>query len=392
MLGKILQSYLRFWATRYLHRAKPKIIAITGSVGKTSTKEAIFEVLKIKFGDQVRKSAGNLNTETGVPMAILGYASSVTKFYQWLPIILTAPFKSMAEPKVDYLILELAADKPGDIKYLTSFIKPSIAVLTAIGPSHLQAFGEIDKIIEEKTALLWALPHEGWAVFNLDDENVRKASYGGRYQKMTYAINQKADLVAENITSDMINYQPETKFKIKGKKDLTVLSPTLGGEANVYASLAAAAVGDILGLSPSEIKLGLEKIQPEKHRMNVLKGKNKTIIIDDCYNANPLSTRAALNALKDLKSGRKIIVLGDMKELGKISADAHKIIGQYAQPIAKNFVAVGPLAKNYEAPHYFKNTEQAISYLLPEIREGDIILVKASRSMGFEKIVEALRE
>lgn len=391
MLGKILQSYLRFWAKKYLNRVRPKIIAITGSVGKTSTKEAIFEVLKIRFSHKVRKSEGNLNTETGVPMAILGYQNSVTKFYQWLPIIFTAPIKSFFQPKTDYLVLEMAADKPGDIKYLTSFVKPFIAVLTAIGPAHLKAFGELDKIIEEKTALLWALPRDGWAVLNLDDENVRKVSYGGRYQKMTYAIEQSADIIAKNIETKIEKDHPRTKFHIKGKIDIAVSSPTLGGEANVYAALAAAAAGKILEIPPAQIKKGLEQIQNEKHRMNVLLGKNNTIIIDDCYNANPLSMRAALNVLKDLKGKRKIAVLGDMKELGKISAEAHRIIGQLARQVTKNIVAIGPLAKNFHAPHYFKTNEAAIAYLLKEIRVNDIILIKASRSMEFEKIVEKLK-
>lgn len=391
MLGKILQSYLRFWATRYLNRVRPKIIAITGSVGKTSTKEAIFEVLKYRFNGKVRKSEGNLNTETGVPMAILGYQNSVTKFYQWLPMILTAPVKSLTQPKTDYLVLEMAADKPGDIKYLTSFVKPFIAVLTAIGPAHLKAFGEMEKIIEEKTALLWALPRDGWAVLNLDDENVRKASYGGRWQKFTYGIEQKANVIATNIETKIEKGKPRTKFQIKGEIDIAVSSPTLGNEANVYAALAAAAVGKILEIPLSQIKKGLEQIKNEKHRMNVLAGKNNTIIIDDCYNANPLSMRAALNVLKDLKGGRKIAVLGDMKELGKISAESHRIIGKIARKITKNIIAVGPLARSYNAPHYFKTNEVASDYLLKEIRVNDIILIKASRSMEFEKIVERLK-
>lgn len=392
MFSKILQSYLRFWAKRYLSRSKPKIVAITGSVGKTSTKEAIFEVLKIRFSRKVRKSEGNLNTETGVPMAILGYKNSVTKFHQWLPIIFTAPIKSTTLPKTDYLVLEMAADKPGDIKYLTSFVKPSIAVLTAIGPAHLKAFGEMEKIIEEKTALLWALPQDGWAVLNLDDENVRKASYGGRFQKMTYAIEQKSDIMAQSIETKIERNEPQTKFQIKGKINLKVSSSTLGGEANVYAALAAAAVGQILEVPLVQIKKGLEQIRPEAHRMNVLAGKNSSTIIDDCYNANPLSMRAALNVLENLKGKRKLAILGDMKELGKISAEAHRLVGKIARRITKNIVAVGPLAKNYHAGQYFKTRGAAIDYLLKETRSGDIILIKASRAMAFEKIIEALKE
>ena len=149
-MSKTLQSYLRFWAKIYLKRAQPKIIAVTGSVGKTSTKEAIFAVLKIKFGPNIGKSAGNLNNETGVPLAILGYQKSPANPWQWLAILLSSPWKSFFKKKYQLLILELAADKPGDIEYLTSFIKADIACLTSIGPAHLSAFGSLDKIFQEK--------------------------------------------------------------------------------------------------------------------------------------------------------------------------------------------------------------------------------------------------
>lgn len=392
MMRKLLQSYLRFWASCYLKRVKPQIIAITGSVGKTSAKEAIFEVLKYRFSHKVRKSAGNLNTETGVPMAILAYQNNITKTRQWLPIILTAPIKSFILAPVDYLVLELAADKPGDIRYLTTFVKPDIAVLTAIGPTHLQAFKEMDKIIEEKSALLWALSPSGWAVMNIDDERVRKVSYGGRYNKMTYAISQKADLMAYGVQTEIKNFEPQSQFKIKGKIDLTIESKTLGLEANIYAQLAAVAVAKILEVPETQIKKGLENIKPEKHRMCVLAGKNESIIIDDCYNANPLSMRAALNVLADLKGKRKIAVLGDMKELGKISAEAHRVVGKLARKVTKNIITIGPLAKNYHGSKYFKNIEDAIGWLLKELRQGDILLIKASRAMQFEEIVEAVRE
>jgi len=391
MLKKILQSYLKFWATRYLARVNPKIIAVTGSVGKTSAKEAIYTVLKYRFSHKVRKSSGNLNTETGVPMAILGYTNSVKKALQWLPIIFTAPARSLTLAPVDYLVLELAADKPGDIKYLTTFIKPNIAVLTAIGPTHLQAFKEMDAIIEEKSALLWALDSSGWAVMNIDNELVRKVSYGGRYHKMGYAIGQKTDLVARDIQTKIENNQPKTRFKITGKVDLSIESQTLGLEANIYAMLAAVGVGKILEVPEAQIKKGLENLQPEKHRMNVLAGKNGSIIIDDCYNANPLSMAAALKVLASLGGRRKIAVLGDMKELGKISSESHRQIGKTAHKLVKHVVAIGPLGRNYHGQKYFKSNAPAIEYLLKEVRSGDILLIKASRSMGFEQIVEALK-
>lgn len=392
MLAKILQKYLKFWAKKYLERVKPKIIAITGSVGKTSTKEAVFSVVCEVYGENVNKSYGNLNSEAGVPLAILGFKSSPTKIYEWIPIIFQVPFASIGQKSFKILILEFAADKPGDIKYLTSIARPDIAVVTAIGPSHLAAFGQMNKIVEEKISLLWALPKDGWAVLNVDDENVRKASYGGRWQKMTYAIDQAADIVASNISTNLKDGKVSTTFDLKGRVESSINQENLGGKAAVYASLAAAAVGKILEISPEKIALGLSKIKNEKHRMLVLPGMNGSIIIDDSYNANPLSMRNALAVLKNLKAKRKIAVIGDMREIGEISTQAHVEIGQEAAKVADLVVGVGLEAKKFNGQKYFKDTDKAIDFLLKEVKNGDLVLVKASRGIGLDKIVDAITE
>ena len=392
MFKNLLQSYLKFWAKKYLTRTKPKIVAVTGSVGKTSAKEAIFSVLKEKYGQNVAKSSGNLNSETGVPLAILNYQTSPKNMIDWLIVVFSVPFKSLSNQSFEIMVLEFAADKPGDIKYLTSIVKPDIAVITAIGPSHLAAFGDMTKIIEEKISLLWALPQNGWAVLNIDDENIRKASYGGRWQKITYAINQSADIIASKITTSFKENKVSTNFDLSGKIQANISQENLGGQAVVYASLAAAAVGQILEMSPEKIASGLSKIKNEKHRMQVLPGINKSIIIDDSYNANPLSMRNALNVLQSLKAKRKIAVLGDMREIGKITTQAHVEIGQSAAKIADLVIGVGDVAKKFNGQKYFKNRQKAIDFLLKEVKEGDMILIKASRGIGLDKIVDALKE
>jgi UDP-N-acetylmuramoyl-tripeptide--D-alanyl-D-alanine ligase len=397
LFAKLLQCYLRFWAKWYLNRAKPQIIAVTGSVGKTSTKNAIFEVLRVKYGAAVRKAEGNLNNETGVPLAILGMRQSPNSRLGWLPVLLAGKFKALFGKRVKILVLEMAADKPGDIKYLTSFVKPNIAVLTSIGPAHIEAFGEIEKVAAEKTELLNALPSDGWAVLNIDDEVLKKIAAKTSWQTKTLALNEKADITAKNITTEILDVdkwpQPLTKFQIvTGKVKFLAATKTLGRQTNIYPALAATAVGDIFGLSPAQIIDGLKNIKSEKHRLEVLAGKNGSLIIDDCYNANPLSMRAALDTLKVLPAKRKIAVLGDMLELGTISQKAHQIIGEYSRAIANQTVAIGDLAKDYDADQYFSDKNEAINYLLNEIREGDIILVKASRALALEEIVAALRE
>ncbi len=390
-MSKLLQFYLKFWSKIYLNRVNPKIIAITGSVGKTSTKEAIFEVLKIKFDNFIRKSHGNLNNETGVPLAILGYKKSPTKFWQWFPIILSFPFKSFSGGNIEVLVLEMAADKPGDIKYLTSFVKPYITVLTNIGPAHLENFGTIEKIIQEKTDLIKVLPSDGWAVLNIDDKNVKKASFGGRWKIKTYAQNDNADLKASNIETQIDGFLPLTKFQLNNKYNIVL--HTLGS-SSVYSSLAAIACGEIFNMNMADIINGLKNLRPQDHRMKVIEGKKNTIIIDDSYNANPLSMRSALDILRVLskeKSAKKIVILGDMLEIGKISDQAHKIIGEYAHEVADIVISCGNLAKKYKGDLHFSKIQEAGDYLLRNINQNDIILIKGSRAIGLEKITEILR-
>lgn len=393
-MNKLLFSYLKYWATGYLKRVNPEIIAITGSVGKTSTKEAIFEVVNSGFPGKIRKSIGNLNNETGAPLAILNYSYSPKNILSWLSIIVSAPFKSFFLKKSQFLILELAADKPGDIKYLTSFIKPEIAVLTAIGPSHLEKFGSLEKIIEEKSEILKSLPASGHAVLNLDDPYVRKLSYGGRWQKITYAIIENANVMARSISYEIDAFKPKCKFKIKSSKNNFLLQQNnLGGKANVLASLAAVGVGEILSISSEKIKLGLEKLKPEKHRLNVVSGKNNSIIIDDSYNANPMSMIASLEIIRELPcKGKKIAVLGDMLEQGGNSEKAHKEIGNIARSSVDKLFSIGEEAKKYKANIHFENIEKAKKYLLENIQESDIILIKASRGIGLDRLVSEIRK
>jgi len=402
-MSKFLHSYLKFWAKRYLKRANPEIIAITGSVGKTTTKNAIFEVLKSHYtpkggsgSNGVRKSEGNLNNETGVPMAVLSFKKSPTNFLGWIPILISAPFKSIIHKKARFLVLELAADKPGDIKYLTSFIHPKVAVLTSIGPAHMAAFGNLESIIEEKAELLRALPTDGTAVLNIDDENIKKISYGGRWQKMTYGISQDADITASNIKTEIRDFKAKTTCTAKiNQESLKIETPTLGKEGNVLSSLAAIAVGKIYQLEDSEITDGLKNFKSENHRMSIIEGKNGSTIIDDSYNANPTSMKAALKVLQELPTssgGRKIAVLGDMREIGKITDEAHVLIGAYAEEVADEVVSVGRLAKKYKAKNYFGSPLKASDYLLNKVKEGDIILIKASRAVGLEKIAEVLKQ
>ena len=392
---RLLQSYLRVWAKFYLKRTRPEIIAITGSISKTSTKEAIFEVLKVKFGSKIQKSEGNLNNETGVPLAVLGFTRSPKNIINWLWIILVAPLKSILRKKMAVLVLEFAADKPGDIKYLLTIAKPHIALITSIGQAHLAAFGTVEKIAQEKLSLFNDLKNEDWAIVNSDDEFLKNYT-SHEPQMMTYAINNSADIKASNIETRIEDFKPRTDFEIRlANEAFEAETETLGLTWNVYSSLAAVACAKIYKMTDEEIVQGLANICPHEHRMNVYEGKNSSIIIDDSYNANPVSMGAALEVLQTLpksESGQKIACLGDMLEIGPVTDEAHQSIGQRAKQIADVVIAVGNDAQKYEAHKYFMSAEEAGQYLLGIVRVNDIILIKASRAIGLDKVAEKLKK
>jgi UDP-N-acetylmuramoyl-tripeptide--D-alanyl-D-alanine ligase len=377
---------------------KPKIVAVTGSVGKTSTKDAIFEVLNVAFPGQVRKSEGNLNTKFGVALAVLGFKEppipldGSASVWAWLPVIFKVPFRIWINTRTKYLVLELAADSPGDIEFITSYIRPNIAVVTNLGQAHLEIFGTIEKIIEEKTLLIKNLCAGGWAVLNNDDPESKKLIERLSVGKKTVAIEGLADVRASDIVTNILLPHPNTTFNVGSKDHQTKVKLNSFGEVgNVYAALFAIAVADLLKIHRDKAAQGLLEVRNEKHRMEVFPGKNESIIIDDAYNANPLSMKAALNVLKSTP-GRKIAVLGGMLELGDISEVSHREIGQLALTTADEVISVGDLGKLYEGAKNFPTKEEAITYLLGRVQKGDIILIKASRGIGLEVIVEALKQ
>jgi UDP-N-acetylmuramoyl-tripeptide--D-alanyl-D-alanine ligase len=355
---KVLQSILKFLASLVLKSKKPRIIAITGSVAKSSTKEAIWWVLKEKL--DVRKNEGNLNTEIGVPLAILGFKKSPRWFISWPFFILWAICKATyyTLPFTHYpkwLILEMAADKPDDIAYLVSFARPNIGVITAVGPSHLQAFKTIENVAEEKMKLAKALPKDGFAILNGQDPLIVKR--------------------AKQIKAKVLFFTSED-----------------------IPSAATTIIGKIFKLSNEEIERRLKNYTPLKGRMNILYGIRGTVILDDSYNANPLSMEYALKRLKsqslNVKTARRIAVLGDMLELGDYAEEGHREVGKIAKENCDLLLTTGNNAR-YIAEEgrgqHFETKKELIDFLKSEIKNGDIILIKASRGMKFEEIVRAVR-
>lgn len=403
-MKSIIEKILKFLTIRYLAKHRPKIIAITGSNGKTSAKEAIYAVLKNKY--KVRKSEKNYNTEIGAPLSVLGVSPPISNLF-W-PITLLRAFVisyfSIKFPEI--LILEMAADKPGDLKYLMNFIKPDISVITAIGelPVHIEYYSGPKAVAEEKSYLIKALDSSGVAILNFDDKIVLEMEGKTRAHIFTYGFKDGAMIRAfeeqNNFCNDGKFCGLTFKLDFEGKIIPVKIKDAYGKPA-VYACLTATVVGYVLGMNLVEIAKALEDYKSPKGRLNLIKAGEGVFIIDDTYNASPLSTSVALEFLRDLPAQRKIAVLGDMKELGKYSEKAHKEIGKEAAKSVEyifvvgeeaKFIALGALEGGFKKENIFEfsNSTEAGKKLKEIISRGDLILVKGSRGMKMEETINLL--
>ncbi|HUT96051.1 MAG TPA: UDP-N-acetylmuramoyl-tripeptide--D-alanyl-D-alanine ligase [Candidatus Paceibacterota bacterium] len=408
-MRKILQKILKILAKIALNKYKPVVIAITGSVGKTSTKEAIYSVLKSHFGEKrVRRNYRNYNNEFGVPLTIFNLETAGRSIFLWIPKFIKMFWMIIFRVNYpDFLILEMGADKPGDIKYLLDFVHYKVGVITAVGeiPVHVEFFESPEKVAEEKGTLLKMMDKGGIAVLNYDDERVRRMPGNINVKTMTYGLDKKADVKATNYELKIINQGKnisELNFKLdfKGSSVPAKLINVLGYQ-HLYSAMAAAAVGIIFNVNLVEISEALKQIEPMPGRMRLLRGIKNTLIVDDSYNAALLSMEAGLDALRIFEGKRKIVVLGDMLEIGRYSSEAHIKIGKKAAGIADliftvgnraGFVTEGAISVGFDSNKIFQfpNSEQAKLAVQKELKENDIILVKGSRSMEMEKVIEEI--
>ena len=403
---KILRFILKKLSELTLRKYRPKIIAISGTVGKTSTKEAILCLLR-KFRN-CRATSKNYNNELGVPLAILGdwqEISSPAALF-WLKVILSSIwnliFFNKSYPEV--LILELAADRPGDIEYFMKFIKPNIGIITAVGeiPSHIEFYPNLSALAKEKAKIIENLPPDGLAILNFDDVLVLSMKEKTKAKVITYGFKEGADF-------QILNYQIEFNENFKGTSmkffwQGNLIPFKIGntfGRGIVLALAAAFCVGISENLNLIEISNALDDFYPPKHRMNLIKGIKNSWIIDDCYNASPISVRNAFEVLEKIEAPRKVIILGDMKELGKYSYEAHFDIGKEAAKIGDILIFVGDFAKIYEAGakeadpskeiYCFETSEKAKLKVQELLKEKDLILIKGSRAIRLEKILEEIK-
>lgn len=404
-LKHIIVVILTFEAKVLLRRMKPKVIAITGSVGKTSTKDAIYTVLKDHI--HTRKSQKSFNSDIGVPLSVLGLDNAWNNPWQWLRNILDGAYTAFfvrEYPQV--LVLEMGVDRPGDMASLTQWIRPDIVVLTRLPevPVHVEYFDSPEEVVVEKMQLVHALKEDGVFIYNNDDRLIQEQVPNVSQQSFGYSRNNNAHFM---LTGDVVRYDAAGKpigmlSTLSHLDDSTTLTVSGSlGTHHAYNYAAAAAVAHVMGVSLAESAESLKQHKPTAGRMRLLKGREGSVIIDDTYNSSPVAVEQALHSLDAVAcEGKKIAVLGDMLELGRFSTREHERMGELVATKADMLVTVGVRARKIaEAAREHGMSDEAIlqyddaeaaSAIAQQVTSDDVILVKASQSIRAEKVVYAL--
>jgi len=410
-LKQILISILKWEAKLVLKKYKPRIVAITGSVGKTSTKDAVYAALsKFYF---VRKSEKSFNSEIGLPLTILGVPNGWNDPVIWLQNIIAGLELILTREKYpEWLVLEIGADKPGDIRSAAEWVYADAVIITKIGktPVHIEFFKSLEQLIEEKASLLKAAKKEGLVILNADDAAVFEMKERTKNKIISYGFNDQATLVASNPqilykkSRKRINPPPDApdgvNFKLNyGGNSLPVLIEGAFGQNHIYAAMAALAVSFGLDLNMVTSADAMKNYEMPPGRMRLIEGVKNTWIIDDTYNSSPAAMEAALKTLEEIKAKRKIAVLGDMLELGRHTEEAHKHAGKIVSKICDVLVTVGPRARLFAEGalnegftekniFQFEDSRKAGKFVEQLAEEGDIILIKGSQGVRMERSVE----
>lgn len=360
-------------ATYYREKLAKPVIAITGSVGKTSTKDMIATILSAKYA--IHKSQGNFNNHIGMPLTILGL-----------------------ENKHDAIVVEMGMRGFGEISALTHIAKPTIAVITNIGLSHIERLGSQDNILKAKLEIVEGLAGNGLLILNANDPYLAQVDHSIANKVVTIGVDTSSNYQAYAITDlgeEGISFQINLK-----DKTYEVLIPSIG-KHNVYNALFGIACGMELGMDPEEIIEGIKKYQPEKMRLNLIE-KDGIKFINDAYNASPDSMKAALQVLaslsknNDLNGSKSIAILGNMFELGHMSSSAHFNVGEMCLENNIDFTAIigenaQDIAQGISDPTKYKifsTHEEIVHYMKNTLTSGDIVLIKGSRGMKMERILE----
>jgi len=373
---------------KYLRKHKPKLVVVTGSVGKTGAKIAIATVLGEAY--RVRTHEGNHNTHLSAPLAILGveYPDDIRSFSAWWNVWRAAR-ERIREPKdVDVIIQELGTDQPGDVGHFGKYLHPDVAVVTAVSDEHMEFFKSLDVVAQEELAVA---SFSEMTIVNRDDIESRFAQYAQTDNIYTYGLGEHAEY--------QIVLEPNSPLEgrigqlITPEWEQIPITLQLIGDQSIKSAVAAAAVGAKLGLTSQQVAVGLSKLRPVSGRMQVLRGLKESILIDDTYNSSPLAARAALQTLYDIEAPQRIAVLGTMRELGELSPKAHEQLGDFCDPQKLAWVVtIGEEAKKYLAPaaskkgnqvRSFDNPYDAGSFVHSVLEPNAAVLLKGSQNTIF---------
>jgi UDP-N-acetylmuramoyl-tripeptide--D-alanyl-D-alanine ligase len=386
-----------------LRKFKPHVIAVTGSVGKTGTKDAIYHVLRNKF--YVRKSDKSFNSEIGVPLTILGCPNAWANPLGWIKNVFVGITVLFRKTYPQILVLEVGADRPGDILSLAKWLKPHTVVITRLPdvPVHVEYFNTPEDVINEKFNLVKFSDPDA-RVFLCSDDPKQQQFLLERQNTILYGSDPRASIRGEEpkIFYDEGGRPAGMTFIVKHRdeNDVVLIKGILGNQI-MYAALAAISVGISRRMSLKECVTALNSLKTPPGRMKILEGVDNTILIDDTYNSSPVALGEAIRTLEAIKTtGRKIAILGDMLELGRYSVDEHKavsaltgfldrlyLVGVRARDMGKTKRGQKLVASRVKK---FDSADEAISIIKKDIKSNDIFLIKGSQGMRMEKITKSL--
>jgi UDP-N-acetylmuramoyl-tripeptide--D-alanyl-D-alanine ligase len=403
---------LRVLAQATLKTYKPKIIAVTGNIGKTSTKDAVFAAIATTYS--TRKSYKSFNSEIGVPLTILGEDNQWSNPLGWFALFVRSTLRLIVrEEYPTWLVLEVGADAPGDIENITKWLKPDIAVLTQFGevPVHIENYkNDRTLVVKEKAFLPKALKKDGVFVYCGDDADASQIAEDIKRTKVSFGYKENNTV---SIHNDIFLYD----MKDSNKKDLAGMQYELHtqdgnvvhierkgylGRVYAVAGAAACAVSQVLNVDLALLDKALSEYTPESGRMRILDGIKDSILLDDTYNAAPKAMKHALDTLQVVDArGKKIAILGDMLELGKHTEKVHKDIGKEASQAAHTLITVGMRARfivegalnegmNENNIFQFEDSRSAGKFAESIIQEGDVVLIKGSQGIRMERVAEEL--
>ncbi len=396
---------LTFEAKLVLKKYQPRIILVTGSVGKTSTKDAIYAALSGSFF--VRRSEKSFNSDIGVPLTVLGVPNGWSNIFQWARNLIDgASLIMMQAPYPAWLVMEVGADRPGDISKALSWIQPHVVVATRFPdiPVHVEFYASPEEVIQEElTPAAW-LPADGIFVANADDPRAQNAPTHKDVSRVSFGFGEDASLKGSHFHTRSEDLMPVgISFDVSyGEEHTEIVLEAAVGRAQAYALLAGLAAAVAVGIPLSKAAEAFKNVETPPGRMRLIPGMRHSVIIDDSYNASPSALEEALTALAEMPhQGRRIAVLADMLELGSFSVPEHRRIGALTAQSADILVTVGVRAKDIAegardagmgAEHIFEceRGADAASALVSLVQSGDVVLVKGSQSTRMERVVKSL--